>query len=217
MPNFVQISCWLCASKYLANFLCDKSCLCKHLVDFVQTFCAVGNLVIGQLANDRWSAEQKPNYLHTPTIQPTAMHLPFTCEQPPPPTTMHQLYTMLHLNRPISTTHIQYQPNTIKYNAMHQNAQHLPSIVSCSPKCFVRLCTSPVQMCEPSASKLCKYVRSMCEVWKFAKYEHVQSMKVCEVQASCASMKMKPDHSLMIRQPLSLHTDRKKKRHQERT
>ena len=43
----------------------------------MQTFCAVGNLVISQLGNDGWSVERKPNYLHTPTNPPT--HQPMPC------------------------------------------------------------------------------------------------------------------------------------------
>ena len=43
----------------------------------MQTFCAVGNLVISQLGNDGWSVERKPNYLHTPTNPP--IHQPMHC------------------------------------------------------------------------------------------------------------------------------------------
>ena len=112
---------------------------------------------------------------------------------------------------PLGTAHIQYQPNTIKYNAMHQNAQHLPSTVSCSPKCFVRLCTSPVQMCEPSASKLCKYVQSMCEVWTCAKYESVRSAsKLCKYESETWSSPYDQAAAIFAHR-------QEKKRHQERT
>ena len=157
---------------------------------------------------------------------------------------MHLLYIMLHLNRPLSTTHIQYKPNTIKYNAPKCSTLTVNRIVLTKVFCLTlhepsadvwTECKQVVQVCA-------KYVLSMtvCKLWKCAKYESVRSMckvctkyesvgsmKLCKVwkytkhvqskcklQANCASMKVKPDHRLLIRQPLSLHTEGIKKWHQ---
>ena len=125
---------------------------------------------------------------------PTAMHLLFTCEQPPPPTTMHQLYTIVNLNRPISTTHSQYQPNTIKHTAPKCSTPAINRIVLTKVFCptlhkpIANVWTESKQVVQVWA-KCAKYVRSMCKVWKCAKY--VQSLYKClnQVQASCASMK----------------------------
>ena len=156
---------------------------------------------------------------------PTAMHLLFTCEQPPPPTTMHQLYTIVNLNRPISTTHIQYQPNSIKYTAPKCSTLTVNRIVLTKVFCLTlhepsadvwTECKQVVQVCA-------KYVLSMtvCKLWKCAKYESVRSMcKVCtNVWTKCKQVvqvwNVKRDHRLLIRQPLFLHTERIKKRHQK--
>ena len=116
-------------------------------------------------------------YLHTSTIQPTTMHLLFTCEQPPSPTTMHLLYTMLHLNRPISTTHIQYQPNTIKYTAPKCSTPAIKRIVLTKVFC---LSINRVQVCAKYES-----VRSICKVC--AKYVQSAS-KLCKYESETWSL-----------------------------